>query len=243
MKSPLVKLQNSKFDPPIMNEETIISLENVSIFQKKNLILNNVNLNVNKGEFVYLIGKTGSGKSSLLRVLYGDLKLTQGEGAVAGYNLRKLKNKEIPFLRRKLGIVFQDFQLLTDRTSRENLEFVLQATGWKNKNEMSDRINAVLTKVGLGTKGFKMPHELSGGEQQRLAIARALLNDPDVILADEPSGNLDPETSNEIMNLFFDISRTGRAVVMATHNYSLIDKYPARIVKFELGKVFDQIQN
>jgi len=226
-----------------MNEESIISLENVSIFQKKNLILNNVNLNVNKGEFVYLIGKTGSGKSSLLRVLYGDLKLTQGEGAVAGYNLRKLKNKEIPFLRRKLGIVFQDFQLLTDRSSRENLEFVLQATGWKNKNEISDRINAVLIKVGLGTKGFKMPHELSGGEQQRLAIARALLNDPDVILADEPSGNLDPETSNEIMNLFFDISRTGRAVVMATHNYTLIHKYPARIVKFELGKVFDQIQN
>jgi cell division transport system ATP-binding protein len=226
-----------------MNEETIISLDNVSIFQKKNLILNNVNLNINKGEFVYLIGKTGSGKSSLLRVLYGDLKLTQGEGAVAGYNLRKLKNKEIPFLRRKLGIVFQDFQLLTDRTSRENLEFVLQATGWKNKNEMSDRINAVLNKVGLGTKGFKMPHELSGGEQQRLAIARALLNDPDVILADEPSGNLDPETSNEIMNLFFDISHTGRAVVMATHNYSLIEKFPARIVKFELGKVFDQIQN
>lgn len=243
MKSPLVKLQNLKFDTENMNEEAIISLDNVSIFQKKNLILNNVNLIINKGEFVYLIGKTGSGKSSLLRVLYGDLKLTQGEGAVAGYNLRKLKNKEIPFLRRKLGIVFQDFQLLTDRTSRENLEFVLLATGWKNKNEMSDRINAVLTKVGLSTKGFKMPHELSGGEQQRLAIARALLNDPDVILADEPSGNLDPETSNEIMNLFFEISRTGRAVVMATHNYSLIEKFPARIVKFELGKVFDQIQN
>ncbi len=226
-----------------MNEESIISLENVSIFQKKNLILNNVNLNVNQGEFVYLIGKTGSGKSSLLRVLYGDLKLTQGEGAVAGYNLRKLKNKEIPFLRRKLGIVFQDFQLLTDRSSRDNLEFVLKATGWKSKTEMSDRINAVLNKVGLGTKGFKMPHELSGGEQQRLAIARALLNDPDVMLADEPSGNLDPETSNEIMNLFFEISKTGRAVVMATHNYSLIEKYPARIIKFELGKVFDQAQN
>ena len=226
-----------------MPSETIISLENVSIFQKKNLILNNVNLNVNKGEFVYLIGKTGSGKSSLLRLLYGDLKLTQGEGAVAGFNLRKIKNKEIPYLRRKLGIVFQDFQLLTDRSSRENLEFVMKATGWTDKIKMSDRINEVMNKVGLGTKGFKMPHELSGGEQQRLAIARALLNDPDVILADEPSGNLDPETSNEIMNLFFEISRSGRAVVMATHNYSLIEKYPARIVKFESGKVFDQTQN
>ncbi len=152
-------------------------------------------------------------------------------------------NKEIPFLRRKLGIVFQDFQLLTDRSARENLEFVLKATGWKEKNKISDRINEVLNKVALGTKGFKMPHELSGGEQQRLAIARALLNDPDVILADEPSGNLDPETSNEIMNLFFEISRSGRAVVMATHNYSLIEKFPARIVKFDQGKVFDHTQN
>ncbi|MBL7916529.1 MAG: ATP-binding cassette domain-containing protein [Bacteroidia bacterium] len=226
-----------------MDTSNIIKLENASIFQKKNLILNNVNLDICKGEFVYLIGKTGSGKSSLLKVLYGDIKLTQGEGAVAGYNLRKIKNKEIPFLRRKLGIVFQDFQLLTDRSARENLEFVLKATGWKDKNKISDRINEVLNKVALGTKGFKMPHELSGGEQQRLAIARALLNDPDVILADEPSGNLDPETSNEIMNLFFEISRSGRAVVMATHNYSLIEKFPARIVKFDQGKVFDHTQN
>ncbi|MBK8873087.1 MAG: ATP-binding cassette domain-containing protein [Bacteroidetes bacterium] len=226
-----------------MDTSNIIKLENASIFQKKNLILNNVNLDIHKGEFVYLIGKTGSGKSSLLKVLYGDIKLTQGEGAVAGYNLRKIKNKEIPFLRRKLGIVFQDFQLLTDRSARENLEFVLKATGWKEKNKISDRINEVLNKVALGTKGFKMPHELSGGEQQRLAIARALLNDPDVILADEPSGNLDPETSNEIMNLFFEISRSGRAVVMATHNYSLIEKFPARIVKFDQGKVFDHTQN
>lgn len=226
-----------------MTGENIIRLENASIFQKKNLILNNVNLEVNKGEFVYLIGKTGSGKSSLLKVLYGDIKLTQGEGSVAGYNLRKMKNKEVPYLRRKLGIVFQDFQLLTDRSARENLEFVLKATGWNEKSKINDRINEVLNKVALGTKGFKMPHELSGGEQQRLAIARALLNDPDVILADEPSGNLDPETSNEIMNLFFDISRSGRAVVMATHNYSLIEKYPARIVKFDQGKVFDHNQN
>ncbi|MDQ3051701.1 MAG: ATP-binding cassette domain-containing protein [Bacteroidota bacterium] len=226
-----------------MTSETIISLENASIFQQKNLILNNIDLTICKGEFVYLIGKTGSGKSSLLKVLYGDIKLTQGEGAVAGYNLRKIKNKEIPFLRRKLGIVFQDFQLLTDRTAKENLEFVLKATGWKDKTKINDRINEVLNKVGIGTKGFKMPHELSGGEQQRLAIARALLNDPDVILADEPSGNLDPETSNEIMTLFFEISKSGRAVVMATHNYSLIEKYPARIIKFEQGKVFDQSQN
>ena len=222
-----------------MTAESIISLDNASIFQKKNLILNNVNLKISKGEFVYLIGKTGSGKSSLLRVLYGDIRLTQGDGAVAGYDLRKLKNREIPFLRRKLGIVFQDFQLLTDRTAKENLEFVMKATGWKDNNKIQDRINEVLAKVGLSTKGFKMPHELSGGEQQRLAIARALLNDPDVILADEPSGNLDPETSNEIMNLFFEISNSGRAVVMATHNYSLLEKFPARIIKFDQGKVFD----
>jgi cell division transport system ATP-binding protein len=227
----------------IMTGENIISLENASIYQQKNLILNNIDLAINKGEFVYLIGKTGSGKSSLLKVLYGDIKLTQGEGSVAGYNLRKIKNKEIPFLRRKLGIVFQDFQLLSDRTAKDNLEFVLKATGWKDKTKINERINEVLNKVGIGTKGFKMPHELSGGEQQRLAIARALLNDPDVILADEPSGNLDPETSNEIMILFFEISKSGRAVVMATHNYSLIEKYPARIIKFEQGKVFDQSQN
>lgn len=221
--------------------EPIIQLDNVSIFQKKNLILNNVNLGVRKGEFVYLIGKTGSGKSSFLKTLYGDIKLTQGDATVAGFNLRKLKPKEIPFLRRKLGIVFQDFQLLTDRTARENLEFVLKATGWNDTSAINNRINDVLDKVVLGTKGFKMPHELSGGEQQRLAIARALLNDPDVILADEPSGNLDPETSNGIMQLFFDISNSGRAVVMATHNYSLIEKFPARIVKFENGQVMDQL--
>lgn len=226
-----------------MATETIIHLDHASIFQQKNLILNQVNLAIGRGEFVYLIGKTGSGKSSLLRVLYGDIRLTQGEGTVAGFDLRKIRTKDIPFLRRKLGIVFQDFQLLSDRTAKENLEFVLKATGWSDRSKIQDRISEVLAKVGLGTKGFKMPHELSGGEQQRLAIARALLNDPDVILADEPSGNLDPETSNEIMNLFFDISRSGRAVVMATHNYALIDKFPARVVKFEQGRVFDRDQN
>ncbi len=220
-----------------MEQESIIKLHNVSIFVKKNLILNNVSLSINKGEFVYLIGKTGSGKSSLLKVLYGDLPINEGEGSVAGFDLRALKSGEVPFLRRKLGIVFQDFQLLSDRSARDNLMFVLKATGWKDKDAMNERINDVLGKVGLGTKGFKMPHELSGGEQQRLAIARALLNDPDVILADEPSGNLDPETSNEIMDLFYDISKNGRAVLMATHNYTTFERFPGRIVKCELGKV------
>lgn len=219
-----------------MSEE-IIHLTEASIFQQKNLILNQVNLTVKKGEFVYMIGKTGSGKSSLLKVLYGDVKLTQGEGEVAGFNLRTIKNKEIPYLRRKLGIVFQDFQLLGDRSVKDNLLFVLKATGWEDKTKMTERISEVLEKVGLTTKGFKLPHELSGGEQQRLAIARALLNDPDLILADEPSGNLDPETSNEIMNLFFEIAKTGRAVLMATHNYSLIQRYPSRVVKLEQGQV------
>lgn len=217
--------------------ENVVLLENANIYQKKNLILTDVNLHVNKNEFVYLIGKTGSGKSSLLRVLFGDIKLTQGNGHVAGYDLQKMKNKEIPYLRRKLGIVFQDFQLLSDRTAKDNLLFVLKSTGWVDKTKMTDRINEVLTKVGLSTKGFKMPHELSGGEQQRLAIARALLNHPELILADEPSGNLDPETSNEIMNLFFDLSKSGCSVIMATHNYSLIEKFPARIVKLDQGKV------
>ncbi len=219
--------------------DTIVSLQEANIYVKKNLILTGVNLHVQKNEFVYLIGKTGSGKSSLLRVLFGDIKLNQGEGNVAGFSLNKLKNKEIPFLSRKLGIVFQDFQLLGDRTAKDNLLFVLKATGWNNKQKTDDRINEVLQKVGLGTKGFKMPHELSGGEQQRLAIARALLNEPELILADEPSGNLDPETSNEIMNLFFELSKTRCSVIMATHNYSLIERFPARIIKLETGKVLE----
>ena len=219
--------------------DTIVSLQEANIYVKKNLILTGVNLHVQKNEFVYLIGKTGSGKSSLLRVLFGDIKLNQGQGNVAGFSLNKLKNKEIPFLRRKLGIVFQDFQLLGDRTAKDNLLFVLKATGWTNTQKTDDRINEVLQKVGLGTKGFKMPHELSGGEQQRLAIARALLNEPELILADEPSGNLDPETSNEIMNLFFELSKTRCSVIMATHNYSLIERFPARIIKLETGKVLE----
>lgn len=218
----------------------IISLKDVNVFQQKNLVLSQVNLDIAPGEFVYLIGRTGSGKSSFLKLLFGELPLLQGTGQVAGFQLNSLKEKEIPFLRRKLGIVFQDFQLLPDRSSRENLVFVLKATGWTDKNQIMERVNEVLGKVGLESKGYKMPHELSGGEQQRLAIARALLNDPEVILADEPSGNLDPETSNGIMRLFFDISKNGCAVVMATHNYTLIERFPARVILFDQGKVSEQ---
>ncbi|MFM7822383.1 MAG: cell division ATP-binding protein FtsE [Bacteroidota bacterium] len=221
-------------------EAPIISLKDVNVFQQKNLVLSQVNLQISPGEFVYLIGRTGSGKSSFLKLLYGELPLHQGTGQVAGFQLNTLKEKEIPFLRRKLGIVFQDFQLLPDRSSRENLVFVLKATGWTDKNQIMERVNEVLGKVGLESKGYKMPHELSGGEQQRLAIARALLNDPEVILADEPSGNLDPETSNGIMRLFFDISKNGCAVVMATHNYTLIERFPARVILFDQGKVAEQ---
>ena len=221
-------------------EAPIISLKDVNVFQQKNLVLSQVNLQISPGEFVYLIGRTGSGKSSFLKLLYGELPLLQGTGQVAGFQLNSLKEKEIPYLRRKLGIVFQDFQLLPDRSSRENLVFVLKATGWTDKNQIMERVNEVLGKVGLESKGYKMPHELSGGEQQRLAIARALLNDPEVILADEPSGNLDPETSNGIMRLFFDISKNGCAVVMATHNYTLIERFPARVILFEQGKVAEQ---
>lgn len=221
-------------------EAPIISLKDVNVFQQKNLVLSQVNLQISPGEFVYLIGRTGSGKSSFLKLLYGELPLLQGTGQVAGFQLNSLKEKEIPFLRRKLGIVFQDFQLLPDRSSRENLVFVLKATGWTDKNQILERVNEVLGKVGLESKGYKMPHELSGGEQQRLAIARALLNDPEVILADEPSGNLDPETSNGIMRLFFEISKNGCAVVMATHNYTLIERFPARVILFDQGKVAEQ---
>jgi cell division transport system ATP-binding protein len=217
----------------------IISIKNASIFQSFNPVLTGVNLEIEKGEFIYLIGKTGSGKSSLLKMIYGDVELAEGTATVADFQLNHIKQKQIPFLRRKLGIVFQDFQLLTDRSVNANLLFVLQATGWKDKNKMKERITEVLDKVGLATKGFKMPHELSGGEQQRIVIARALLNDPEIILADEPTGNLDPETSEGIMRLLFDISRSNRAVLMATHNYTLIEKFPARILKCERGKLID----
>jgi cell division transport system ATP-binding protein len=219
---------------------TTVKLTDVNIYQSKNLVLSGVNLQINKGEFLYLIGKTGSGKSSLLKTLYGDVELMEGEGHVAGFSLNHMKKNHVPFLRRKLGIVFQDFQLLTDRSVNENLFFVLRATGWKDKSKMVKQVNDVLDKVHLSTKGFKMPHELSGGEQQRVVIARALLNDPDLILADEPTGNLDPETSDSIMRLLFEISSAGRAVLMATHNYSLMSKFPARTIKCENGKVIEE---
>ncbi len=220
-----------------MAYDTIIELENVSVFQRNILVLSNVSLQIERGQFCYLIGRTGSGKSSLLKILYADLPMVDGFGRVAGVDLAGIRDKEIPYLRRKIGIVFQDFQLLTDRSVKENLFFVMRATGWRDKIAMEERMEDVLEKVGLQTKGFKMPHQLSGGEQQRVVIARALINDPDVILADEPTGNLDPETSEGIMELMFDISTTGRAVVMATHDYSLFSKFPSRIFKCEGGKL------
>jgi len=220
--------------------ETIIEIKHVNIYQGKNLILQDVNLTVHKGEFVYLVGKTGTGKSSLLKALYGDLPITEGECTVVGFNLREMTWKKVPFLRRNLGVVFQDFQLLTDRNVNENLKFVLKATGWKDEILMDEKIADVLDKVGLKSKGFKMPFELSGGEQQRIDIARALLNSPKLILADEPTGNLDPETSDEIMQLLFHISRDfGTAIVMATHDYIVINKFPTRMVRTERGRVED----
>jgi cell division transport system ATP-binding protein len=215
--------------------DVIIELTNCSIWQQNHLVLSNVNLQVGKGEFLYLVGRVGSGKSSLIKTLNAQIPLKEGIGLVAGYDLSKLKKRDIPFLRRKIGIVFQDFQLLTDRSVNENLDFVLKATGWKNKADIDKRIGEVLEKVGLGLKGYKMPHQLSGGEQQRVVIGRALLNDPEIILADEPTGNLDPETSEGILRLLTDISKTGRAVVVATHNYTLLKKFSARTLKCDEG--------
>lgn len=215
----------------------IIELDSIPVYQKHILVLDQVCLHINPGEFVYLIGKTGSGKSSLLKMLYADIPVMEGSALVAGYNMKRIKEKEIPYLRRKLGVVFQDFQLLMDRTVFENLSFVLKATGWKDKKKMQVKIADVLNKVGLETKSFKMPNQLSGGEQQRIAIARALLNDPEIILADEPTGNLDPETSNGIIQLLHIISQLGTAVLVATHNYNLIEKYPARVLTCEDGKL------
>ncbi|OIQ30747.1 MAG: phosphonate ABC transporter ATP-binding protein [Bacteroidetes bacterium MedPE-SWsnd-G2] len=222
--------------------EIVLQLKNASIYQGGNLVLSDVNFEMEKGDFVYLIGKTGSGKSSFMKTLYGDLKLTQGEGSVVDFNLQNLKEKEIPFLRRKLGIVFQDFKLLPDRTINENLKFVLKATGWKDKTKITERIETVLKKVGMEAKGVKFPHELSGGEQQRIAIARALLNEPELILADEPTGNLDPQTSIEVMEVLQEINKNGNTILMATHDYALLLKYPSKTLKCDENKVFEVVQ-
>jgi cell division transport system ATP-binding protein len=222
--------------------ETVLSLKNVTIYQDKNPVLNDVNIEVNHGEFIYLIGRTGSGKSSFLKTLYADLALATGEGSVVDYDLATLKESDIPYLRRKLGVVFQDFKLLPDRSVKDNLLFVLKATGWSEQEEMDVKIEEVLDKVGM--KGFasKMPHQLSGGEQQRVGIARALLNDPELILADEPTGNLDPQTSIEVMEVLRKINANGKTILMATHDYALVLKYPSKTLKFEEGKMFEVIQ-
>lgn len=222
--------------------QPVLLLKNASIFQGESLVLSNVNVEINKGDFVYLIGKTGTGKSSFMKTLYGDLPLKEGEGHIVDFDLKNLKEKEIPFLRRKLGVVFQDFKLLIDRTINDNLLFVLRATGWKDKTEMNTRIESVLAKVDMKTKGFKFPHELSGGEQQRVAIARALLNNPELILADEPTGNLDPQTSIEVMEVLQDINKNGNTILMATHDYALLLKYPSKTLKCDENEVYEVVQ-
>lgn len=221
---------------------TIASLKNVNIFQEQNMILKNVSLEVNRGDFIYVIGKTGSGKSSFMKTLYADLPLTEGEGSIVDFDLAKLKEKDIPYLRRKIGIVFQDFKLLPDRSIFENLEFVLKATGWIEKAEMKQKIDEVMEKVGMKSMLHKMPHQLSGGEQQRVAIARALLNDPELILADEPTGNLDPQTSVEIMDVLRKINQNGKTIIMCTHDYALIMKFPSKTLKCEDSTIFEVVQ-
>lgn len=222
-----------------MENFEVINIEHVDVFQRNHLVLSDVSMKVNKSEFIFLIGQTGSGKSSLLKMIYGDLTISNGKGSVVGFELGKIKNAEVPYMRRKMGIVFQDFQLLTDRTVEENLRFVMEATGWDDKQLMDARLAEVLTEVGLAGKNNKMPHQLSGGEQQRVVIARALINHPDVILADEPTGNLDPDSSVEVMNLLMKISKTGTSVLMATHDYRMIEKFPSRIIKCENGKIVE----
>lgn len=221
------------------SSDPVVRVKEASIFQDDRTVLSDVNFEIEKGEFVFLIGRTGGGKTSLLKTLYADLDLRLGEIVVAGYNIRTIKTKEVPLLRRKLGIIFQDFQLFPDRTVGENLDFVMQATGWKEKSKMKARQTDVLMRVGLGSVASKMPHQLSGGEQQRVVIARALINEPVILLADEPTGNLDPEVSQGIFNLFKEINKSGTAVLMATHDHNLVKKYPARVLKCEKGKVLD----
>ena len=216
---------------------TIIRLKDAKIYQKDHLVLSKVSFELQSGDFIYLIGKTGTGKSSLLKTLYGDLLLQEGVGEVVGFDLTCLKEKEIPYLRRGIGVVFQDFQLLSDRTINDNLSFVLSATGWDDTDKINNRVQEVLTQVGMGQKGYKMPHELSGGEQQRVSIARAILNEPKLIIADEPTGNLDPETSREIMTLLKGIQEKGKAVFMATHDYSLINDFPSKMIRCAQGTI------
>jgi cell division transport system ATP-binding protein len=222
--------------------EIVLQLKNASIFQGESLVLSNVNFEMHKGDFVYLIGKTGTGKSSFMKTLYGDLKLTKGEGNIVDFDLASLKEKDIPYLRRKLGIVFQDFKLLNDRTVYGNLEFVLKATGWTKKEDIKAKIEDVLDKVDMKTMGYKFPYELSGGEQQRIAIARALLNDPELILADEPTGNLDPQTSIEVMEVLQELNKKGHTILMATHDYALLLKYPSKTLKCDENKVYEVVQ-
>ena len=222
--------------------QPVLELKDAAIYQRENRILSDVSVRVEKGEFVYLIGKTGTGKSSFMKTLYGDLPLQEGKGEIVGYDLPTLKEKDIPFLRRKLGVVFQDFKLLNDRTVKDNLLFVLTATGWKDKKEMDAKIDQVLGKVDMKTKAFKYPYQLSGGEQQRVAIARALLNDPELILADEPTGNLDPQTSVEVMEVLQEINKNGNTILMATHDYALLLKYPSKTLKCDENQIFEVVQ-
>lgn len=222
--------------------QAILSLKNVTIHQEDKVILSNINLDVNRGEFLYIIGKTGSGKSSLMKTLYADMPLTEGEAHIVDFDLETLKEDDIPFLRRKIGIVFQDFKLLPDRTIKENMLFVLKATGWTDKEEMDRKIDEVLDKVGMKEYASKMPHQISGGEQQRVAIARALLNDPDLILADEPTGNLDPQTSAEVLEVLRSINANGKTIIMATHDYALLMKFPSKTLKCEDTKIFEVVQ-
>jgi cell division transport system ATP-binding protein len=222
-----------------VEKKQLLRLENITLCQDENIVLRDASLELHNNEFVYVIGRVGAGKTSLLKSLYGEIPIREGTAHIMGYDLRRIKNGEIPYLRRQLGIVFQDFQLLTDRTVARNLEFVLKATGWKRRNDIRMRILEVLTQVGMQNKGYKMPHELSGGEQQRVAIARSLLNDPKLILADEPTGNLDPETGRQIVRLLHAICRNGKSVIMTTHNYTLVDNLPARIVRCEKGGLYE----